>query len=140
MKISRSLKITLSVLLALIMLAVSALAMLQHNLKRGREEAAINTLHQIHSAQVQFKITHGRYATLNELEEAELVPHLSFPSSHYRYWISDLTPTTFCAHADRVATNVSYHDFNISEDGILYSQRSKIPDGVPRGQGVAEQR
>lgn len=140
MKIPKPLKITVSVILVLVVLAISGLAAMQHVLKLGREDAAISTLHQIHKAQTQFKTMRGRYGTLEELEEAALIGHITGPSSQYRYWISDLTPTTFCAHAIRVATNVSYHDFNLSEDGIIHSQRSTLPGTIPRGLGVAEQR
>ena len=140
MKIPRSLKITLSILLALIVLAVSGLAMLQHNLKRGREETAISRLRQIHQIQIQFKREHGRYGTQSELEEAGLIGPRNAPTSHYHYWVSDVTPVTFCVHADRPARKIGNHDFTLCEDGVLHSQRSEIPGSVARGQGDVEQR
>lgn len=139
MKKNHGLKLFAMRLSAFLVLVACSFFLIERHLKFEREEVAINHLHRIHQAQMQFKTKQGRYGTLAELAEARLVeagPAYN-ATSYFRYWVSDLTPTTFCAHADRKGPKAGYCDFNLSEDGVLYSRCSDNIGPVPRGQGLA---
>jgi len=102
------------------------------------DHLAVRNLYDIHSAQGQFKSSKGRHGTLKELAEAGLIePHFAGDQKplKYSYWISDLSSESFCVHADRKSWIAGYHDFNMSEDGILHFQKSETIGSIPRGQG-----
>lgn len=95
--------------------------------------AACNLLN-VGSAQEQYQLSTGRYGTLDELAKAGLLEsHLAGDRQTllYHYWISDLSPTTFCAHADRKDPGSGNTDFSISENGALHGKRSETIGSVP---------
>jgi hypothetical protein len=124
----------------ILLLAIPAccLLALRSFLKSGRQRAAISILHQIQQSQTQFKIQQGRYGTLIELSKAGLLEGglAHNANSHFKYWVSDLTSSTVCVHADRMSPQAANCDFNLCEDGSLYSRCSKEPGSVPRGQRI----
>jgi hypothetical protein len=126
--------ITLSVIV------VGCGSFLQGVLRVGRQKAAISQLYKIREAQEQTKTSHGRYGTLVELAEAGLLDAgIAWGSnSYFRYWVSDLTPTTFCAHADRQSAQAGNCDFNLCEDAVLSSRCDKKLGSVPRVQDIKE--
>jgi hypothetical protein len=139
MKKNHGLKLFAMRLSALLVLVACSFFLIERHLKFGREKAAIIGLHEIHQAETQFKTKHGRYGTLVELAEAGLVKAgLAWSAnSYWRYQVSDLTATTFCAHAHRASLNAAYCDFSLCEDGVLNSRCSDNIGPVPRGQGLA---
>lgn len=107
-------------------------------LKSGRDSLANINLEAIREAQEQYRSANGRYGTLEELTALKLIhlPSDADRKSNHNYWVSDLSPTTFCAHADRRDEDKSYRDFNMSEDGVLHWVESEIKGSVPRGKGM----
>lgn len=136
------LKLSTLLILAFLLLFACSHFLVQRHFRFEREKVASDTLYEIHQAQAQFKTTQGRYGTLVELAEAGLVKAgLAWSAnSYWRYWVSDLTSTTFRVHADRKSTQASNCDFNLSEDGVLYSRCSKDIGSVPPGQGAVGRR
>lgn len=105
---------------------------------RNLEWKVIRNLYRIYDGEENFKVIRGRYGTLKELAEANLIdPSFAGDQNEfkYRYWISDLSPSTFCLHADRKSLIPSNKDFNMSEDGITRFIRSWNLGSVQRGQG-----
>ena len=110
----------------------------QHS-KLGREVAAIKTLGTIHVIQEQYRVTNGRFATLEELAEAGLIDieyAKGGPVAGYVYSSSDVSAGTHCVHADRANVRCSYKDFMVCEDGIIRYIEAKTKGTVRRGEGV----
>jgi hypothetical protein len=121
----------------LLLLLVPAFSRIGH--RRGPEVVALDNLRTLHNAQVEFKRTTGRYGTLKELADAEMigVSHASGkPVNKYHYWVSDVTAETYCVHADRVRDDSGSRDFNISEDGVIYFIQSPHRGSVARRAGI----
>jgi hypothetical protein len=130
----------LGALIGILLLLVLACVpfFLQRIRKFERQRAAVRFLYHIHQSQARFKIHQGRYGTLIELSEAGLLEaglELNNTST-YKYWVSDLSPSTVCVHADRMAPQAGNCDFILCEDGVLDSRCSKEPGSVPRGPGA----
>jgi prepilin-type N-terminal cleavage/methylation domain-containing protein len=121
-----------------IMAAVAVPGLLSY-LKTGRETAAISTLKNIHNSESQFQAVRGRFGTLKELADNDLLEKSyasGQPINGYLYTDSDISPDTYCVHADRVSDSTANRDFNISERGIVSYVESKTKGTVARGEGV----
>ncbi len=131
--------VVLIILIILISFVIyRANADIQSLLRVERDIIAARNLEKIHAAQEQFNSLNGKYGTLEELAEAGLLePYLAGDRKalKFSYRLSDLSPTTFCAHADRKSRSAGDRDFNMSEDGVLHFKESKTIGSIPRGQG-----
>lgn len=119
-------------------MAAVAIPRLNAYLKQGRETAAISSLQEIHRAQASFYSSKGKYGSLNDLVESELLKP-SFGEGKaiggYTYTSSDVTTNQFTIHADRLSDGDGYSDFNVTEKGDIYKIENKTKGSVPRGQG-----
>lgn len=121
-----------------IMAAVAVPSLLRY-LKTGRETAAIQSLKNIHNSQAQFQALRGRFATLKELVDDDLLDKgyaSGQPINGYIYKDSDVTADTYCVHADRASDSTANRDFNITERGIVYYIESPTKGTVARGEGT----
>lgn len=120
-------------------LAAVAIPKLQAYLRQGRETAAIQSLQEIHRAQASFYSTRGKFTTLKDLVEADLLNKNYGEGktiSGYTYTSTEVTNNTFTIHADRASAGDGYRDFNITEKGDVYYVENRAANGtVPRGQG-----
>ncbi len=119
-------------------MAAVAIPRLNAYLKQGRETAAMQSLQEIHRAQASFYNSKGKYGSLDNLVEAELL-RPSFGEgkkiSGYVYTSADVTSNQFTIHADRDSDGDGYSDFNVTEKGDVYKIENKTKGTVPRGQG-----
>src|ERR1051326_7393114 len=109
----RLIKIVVSMVIAFLAFIAFSVYINQRYVRVQTEHLAIRNLYDIHTAQGKFKSLKGRYGTLKELAEARLIePHFAGDQKtlRYSYWISDLSPETFCAHADRKSWIAGYCD------------------------------
>jgi hypothetical protein len=107
-------------------------------LRSGRETIVISTLITIHCAQTAFHARNGRYGTLKELADLEVIePRYASrePVRGYIYSDSEVTENTYCVHSTRQKDDSSYADFNITEEGAVHFIKSKTRGIVPRGAG-----
>lgn len=119
-------------------MAAVAIPQLNAYLKRGRETAAIQSLQEIHRAQTQYYSAKGKFTSLNDLVEAEMLRKTfgeGRTNGGYTYTSADVTANTFTIHADRSSDGDGYSDFNITEKGDIYKVENKTKGSVPRGQG-----
>ena len=120
-------------------MAAVAIPNLLRYLKTSRETAAIETLQNIHRSQAQFNGTRGRFATLKELVDDELLEKSyasGQPVNGFIYTDSDVTADTYCVHADRQSDSSANRDFNITERGVVHYVESKTKATVARNEGV----
>lgn len=120
-----------------IMAAVAVPGLLSY-LKTGRETAAISSLKTIHNSQSQFQAVRGRFGTLKELADNDLLEKSyasGQPINGYMYTDSDVSADTYCVHADRVSDSTANRDFNITDRGIVSYIESKTKGTVARGEG-----
>jgi prepilin-type N-terminal cleavage/methylation domain-containing protein len=119
-------------------MAAVAIPRLNAYLKQGRETAAISSLQEIHRSQASYYSSKGKYGTLQELVDSELLKP-TFGEGKvvggYTYTSSDVTSNQFTIHADRVSDGDGYSDFNITEKGDIFKIENKTKGTVPRGQG-----
>ena len=119
-------------------MAAVAIPRLNAYLKQGRETAAMQSLQEIHRAQASYYNSKGKYGSLDNLVEGELL-RPSFGEgkviSGYTYSSADVTSNQFTIHADRVSDGDGYSDFNVTEKGDIYKIENKAKGSVPRGQG-----
>ena len=119
-------------------MAAVAIPRLNAYLKQGRETAAMQSLQEIHRAQASYYNSKGKYGSLDNLVEGELL-RPSFGEtkviSGYTYSSADVTSNQFTIHADRVSDGDGYSDFNVTEKGDIYKIENKTKGSVPRGQG-----
>lgn len=132
--------IELLVVVAIIgILAAIALPKLQENIKLGRETAALKTLGTIHTNQAQFHVMKGKFATLQELNQIQLLD-ANYASgnaiSGYVYTSTEADADKYCVQATRQSNNTAYKDFNIIEDGTIRQVESKSPNPIPHGGGT----
>jgi len=121
-----------------IMAAVAVPSLLRY-LKTGRETAAIQSLREIHNSQATYQALRGRFATLKELVDNELLDKgyaAGTAINGYVYKDSDVTPDTYCVHADRASDSTANRDFNITERGIVHYIESPSKGTVERGSGT----
>jgi prepilin-type N-terminal cleavage/methylation domain-containing protein len=121
-----------------IMAAVAIPNLLKY-LKTSRETAAIETLQNIHKSQAQFNGTRGRFATLKELVDDELLEKSyasGQPVNGFIYTDSDVTADTYCVHADRQGDTTANRDFNVTERGVVHYVESKTKGSIARGEGI----
>ncbi len=120
-------------------MAAVAIPRLNAYLKQGRETATVQSLQEIHRAQASFYNSKGKYGSLNDLVDAELL-RPSFGEaktiSGYTYSSADVTSNQFTIHADRASDGDGYSDFNVTEKGDIYKIENKTKGTVPRGQGL----
>ena len=119
-------------------MAAVAIPNLLRYLKTSRETAAIETLQNIHKSQAQFNGTRGRFATLKELVDDELLEKSyasGQPVNGFIYTDSDVTADTYCVHADRQSDSTANRDFNITERGVVHYVESKTKGTIARGEG-----
>lgn len=120
-------------------MAAVAIPNLLRYLKHSRETAAIETLQNIHKSQAQFNGTRGRFATLKELADDDLLEKSyasGLPINGFIYTDSDVTADTYCVHADRQSDSTANRDFNITERGEVRYVESKTKATVARGEGT----
>jgi prepilin-type N-terminal cleavage/methylation domain-containing protein len=121
-----------------IMAAVAVPGLLRY-LKTSRETAAIQTLRNIHNSQATYQGIRGRFATLKELADDDLLEKSyssGLPVNGYTYKDSDVSADTYCVHADRTTDSSANRDFNITERGIINYVESKTKGTVARGEGI----
>ncbi len=119
-------------------MAAVAIPQLNAYLKRGRETAAIESLREIHRAQAQYYSAKGKFTSLNDLVESEMLGRKYGEGrtiSGYTYTSTDVSPNTFTIHADRFSDGDGYNDFNVTEKGDIYQIENKTKGTVARGQG-----
>jgi prepilin-type N-terminal cleavage/methylation domain-containing protein len=132
--------IELLIVVAIIgILAAVALPKLQENIKLGRETAALKSLGTIHTNQAQYHVMKGKFATLQELNEIQLLD-AKYASgnaiSGYVYTSTEADSDKYCVQATRQSNSTAYKDFNIIEDGTIRQVESKSPNPVPHGAGT----
>ena len=119
-------------------MAAVAIPQLNAYLKKGRETAALSSLQEIHRAQASYYSTKGKYGSLNELVDSEIL-RKGFTEGKtiggYTYSSGDVTTNTFTIHADRASDGDGYRDFNVTEKGDIYQIENKAKGTVARGQG-----
>ena len=133
--------IELLIVVAIIgILAAVALPKLQENLKIGRETAAIESLRSIHTAEAQFNAMKGKFGTLKELTELNLLG-ANFSSgqsvNQYKYTSTVAEGDKYCIQATREGAGSAYRDFNVIEDGTIRANNSKTVAPLPHGEGLA---
>ncbi|MEP7273901.1 MAG: type II secretion system protein [Acidobacteriota bacterium] len=119
-------------------MAAVAIPNLLRYLKTSRETAAIQTLQNIHKSQAQFNGIRGRFATLKELADDELLEQsyaTGLPVNGFIYTDSDITADTYCVHADRQSDSTANRDFNVTERGVVNFNESKTKGTIARGEG-----
>jgi len=107
-------------------------------LRFERDSGAIASLQEIYQAQNRFKAAHKKYATLQELAEAQLIQPRFLGekgTQGYKYSDSNVSITTFCIHADRIKNGMGNKDFLITESGELHFIETRTKGTVLRGQG-----
>jgi hypothetical protein len=129
-----------SVLLALfavVLLLLIGLIFMQSKLKRGREEAAVETLTAIHAAEMKYKSSHGSFGGFSELIDAGLV-HQSIGSTATSVYIYTLenSAVTFCANATRESLGKAYKDLNVDQTGVVRFVESDTVTKIPCGSGI----
>ena len=120
-------------------IAAIAVPSLQRYLKSGRETGAINSLRSIHQEQAQYNSSKGRFGTLKDLVDFELLDKSyasGKPVSQYIYHDSDVSADEYCVHADRESNGSGDRDFNITEKGIVQYIKSPTKGTVARGEGT----
>ncbi|HMV47798.1 MAG TPA: prepilin-type N-terminal cleavage/methylation domain-containing protein [Blastocatellia bacterium] len=132
--------IELLIVVAIIgILAAIALPKLQENIKLGRETAAIKSLGTIHTNQAQYNAMKGKFATLQELNQANLLDSNysnGASVSGYVYASPEADADKYCVQATRQAATTAYKDFNVIEDGTIRQVESKTPSPVPHDGGT----
>lgn len=132
--------IELLIVVAIIgILAAIALPKLQENIKLGRETAALKTLGTIHTNQAQYHVMKGKFATLQELNQLQLLDAnyaSGNPVSGYIYTSTESDADKYCVQATRQTNTTAYKDFNIIEDGTIRQVESKSPNPIPHGGGT----
>jgi hypothetical protein len=104
----------------------------------GRDTAAIEALRTIHMGQGEFLRLKGRLGTLKELADAGLIEKkyaTGKPVYGYIYSETDLSPDTYCVHADRESGKSGYRDYNVTESGEIRYIESETNETVPRDGG-----
>ena len=132
--------IELLIVVAIIgILAAIALPKLQESLKLGRETATIESLKTIHQNQAHFSAMKGKFGTLQELNQAQLLD-ANYANgtavSGYTYTSPEADANKYCVQATRQAATTSYKDFNVIEDGDIRYVESKAPSPVPHDGGT----
>ena len=120
-------------------MAAVAIPNLLRYIKSSRETAAIETLQNIHKSQAQFNAVRGRFASLKELSEDDLLEKSyasGQPVNGYIYKDSDVSADTYCVHADRQADSTANRDFNVTERGVVHYVESKTKGTIARGEGT----
>ena len=125
----------------MVMVAATVYSQLQDMVRVSREIDVADILKGLHDSQLRYNSAKGRFGTLKELTEAGFITDLRYasgkPVNRYIYSDSDVSADTYCLHADRVSNSSGNHDFNISEDGIIYFIKSKTKGTVARGAGTS---
>ena len=133
--------IELLIVVAIIgILAAVAVPKLQENLRLGRETAAITSLRTIHNNEAQFNAMRGKFGSLKEMQEANLLEAKyagGTSINQYIYKDSEVGPDAYCVHADREGNGAGTRDFNVIEDGTIRYVSSKTKGSVPHGEGTA---
>ncbi len=132
--------IELLIVVAIIgILAAIALPKLQENIKLGRETAAIKTLGTIHTNQAQFHVIKGKFGTLQDLNQLQLLD-ANYASgnavSGYAYNSTEADADKYCVQATRSSASTAYKDFNVVEDGTIRFIEAKAPAPVAHGGGT----
>ena len=120
-----------------IMAAVAIPNLLKY-LKTSREAAAIQTLQNIHKSQAQFNGVRGRFGTLKELADDDLLEKSyasGLPVNGFIYTDSDISADTYCVHADRQGDTTATRDYNITERGVVHYVESATKGTVARNEG-----
>src|SRR6185295_16554716 len=133
--------IELLIVVAIIgILAAVALPRLQDNLKLGRQTAAVQSLRTIHNAEAQFNALQGRFGSLKEMAEKNLIG-ANFasgnPVSQYRYASPVAEADKYCVQATRQGPGAGHIDFNVIEDGQIRFIESTTVNPVPPGEGLS---
>ena len=132
--------IELLIVVAIIgILATVAVPRLLENIKLGRQTATLNSLRTIHQNEAQYSAMRGRFASLKELNEANLIDSNyanGSAVSGYIYNSTEATADQYCVQATRAAPSTAYNDYNVIEDGSIRFVESKTPNAVPRGEGT----
>ncbi len=132
--------IELLIVVAIIgILAAVALPTLQGNLKLGRENAAIQSLRTIHNAQAQYNAMKGKFGTIKDLSDANLLG-ANFSSGNavnqYKYTSTVSESDKYCIQATREGPGSAFRDFNVIEDGTIRANNSKTVAPLAHGEGV----
>lgn len=132
--------IELLIVVAIIgILAAVAIPKLLDNIKIGRETATIESLRTIHTAQAHHSAMKGKFATLKELNQANLLDGnyaSGSPVSGYVYNSTEATPDQYCVQATRSSAGTAHRDFNVIEDGTIRYVESATPNAIPHGEGT----
>ncbi|MFN0119333.1 MAG: prepilin-type N-terminal cleavage/methylation domain-containing protein [Blastocatellia bacterium] len=136
--------IELMIVVAIIaIIAAIALPALTNNIKYGREAFAVGTLRTMHGAQASYHSRKGRFGTLAQLTEAELLPDPSFAAGKpvKEYIFTDGIPEPggkYCIQATRKDDGAAFHDYNITDKGVIYKLKSTTKAPLPPGEGIPE--
>lgn len=120
-------------------LSAVAVPKLLENIKLGRQTATLNSLRTIHQNEAQYSAMKGKFGTLKDLSDANLIESTyagSAPISGYTYNSTDATADQYCVQATRSGANTAYRDYNVIEDGTIRFVESKSPAAIPRGEGA----
>lgn len=132
--------IELLIVVAIIgILSMVAVPRLLENIKLGRETAALNSLRTVHQNQAQYSAMKGKFGTLQELNQAQLID-VNYTNgsavSGYVYSSPLADADKYCVQATRQGASTAYKDFNIIEDGTIRFVESKAPNALPHGEGT----
>jgi prepilin-type N-terminal cleavage/methylation domain-containing protein len=120
-------------------MAAVAIPNLMRYIKTSRETAVINSLRNIHNSQIQYSSIRGKFGTLQELANDDLLEKSyasGQPINGYIYTDSDVSADTYCVHADRQNDGTANRDFNITERGEIHYRESKTKGTLARGEGT----
>lgn len=124
--------------LCLILLSVCGCS-LTHVTHRTRESAAIQTLKNFHNNQIHFRQLRGRFATLPELAESDLIDTAyasGRPINGYVYSDGGTTADTYCIQATRASGRAGQADFNVDEAGTVKRRDSEEVKPLSCSEGV----
>lgn len=137
-------KIITAIVLGLIAAIILLLPRFTSDHPLARETAVVSVLRTVHNSQAQYKAIKGRFGTLKELADMDLIePNYAAgkPISQFVYTDAAMPSSeTYCVCANRMHDKTGKRDFNIIEDGeIRYHESETIGSAIcGKGQSLTQ--